>query len=141
MRAQVRGERPLPRERSDEYGAGIINALESNEAYTFNGNVPNTGLIANLPAGCCVEAPCLADGMGVRPTVVGALPSQLAALNRTNINVQELATWGGVRGDREAVVHAVMLDPLTAAVCALDQIRAMVDDLFRAEAAWLPQFR
>ncbi len=140
VRAQVRGEKPLPTQRSDEYGAGIINSLETNEPFKFSGNVPNTGLITNVPLGACVEVPCLADGMGVQPTVVGALPPQLAALNRTMINVQELATQGGVRGDREAVVHAIMLDPLTAAVCTLDQIRRMVDDLFAAEAPWLPQF-
>jgi len=51
-----------------------------------------------------------------------------------------LATYGGVHGDREAVHHAVMLDPLTAAICTLADIRRMTDDLFAAEATWLPQF-
>jgi alpha-galactosidase len=141
VRAQTAGQKPLPEGRSDEYGAGIINAMETNEPFAFNGNLPNSGLIDNLPQGACVEVPCLVNGMGVQPTMVGTLPAQLAALNRTNINVQDLATRGGVHGDREAVVHAVMLDPLTAAVCTLDQIRAMVSDLFAAEEAWLPQFR
>ena len=141
VRAQVAGERRLPGRRSDEYGAAIINAVETNEPFKFNGNVPNRGLITNLPAGACVEVPCLADAMGVQPTVVGDLPPQLAALNRTNVNVQELAVYGSVRGDREAVYHAVMLDPLTGAVCTLDQIRRMTDDLFAAEEAWLPQFQ
>ena len=77
----------------------------------------------------------------MQPTVVGALPPQLAALNRTNVNVQEMAVYGGVRGEREAVYHAVMLDPLTGAVCTLDEIRRMTDDLFAAEEAWLPQFQ
>ncbi len=138
--AQIGGSKPLPQQRSDEYGAGIINAMETNEPFKFNGNIPNTGLITNLPQGSCVEVPCLVDGMGVQPTVVGDLPPQLAALNRTMINVQNLATEGGIRGDREAVVHAAMLDPLTAAVCTLDDIRRMTNELFAAEAAWLPQF-
>jgi len=140
VRAQVAGEKPLPGGRSDEYGAGIINAMEMNEPFLFNGNVPNHGLITNEPQGACVEVPCVVNAMGVQPTVVGDLPPQLAALNRTMINVQELATDGGVRGDREAIRHAVMLDPLTAAVCTLDQIRRMTDELFAAEEAWLPQF-
>jgi alpha-galactosidase len=79
--------------------------------------------------------------MGVQPAVVGALPLQLAALNRTNVNVQELAAYGGVHGDRESVVHAAMLDPLTAAVRTLDEIRRMTDEMFSAQAAWLPQFK
>ncbi len=140
VHAQINGQKPIPERRSDEYGAAIINAMETNEPFKFNGNIPNTGLITNLPQGACVEVPCLVDGMGVQPTVVGALPAQLAALNRTNINVQELASYGGVYGDREAIVHAIMLDPLTAAVCTLDDIRHMTNDLFAAEATWLPQF-
>lgn len=140
VRAQAAGQAPLPEGRSDEYGAGIINAMETDEPFIFNGNVPNAGLITNLPPGSCVEVPCVATGMGVQPTVVGALPPQLAALNRTNINVQELATYGSLHGDREAVVHAAMLDPLTAAVCTLDDIRRMTGELFAAEAGWLPQF-
>ena len=140
VRAQIAGRTPLPQERSDEYGAAIINAMQTGEPFLFNGNVPNDGLIANLPRGCCVEVPTVSTGTGLHPTVAGALPAQLAALNRTNINVQELAVYGGVRGDREAIRHALMLDPLTAAVCSLDAIRAMADELFAAEAAWLPQF-
>jgi alpha-galactosidase len=131
VREQIAGTRPLPAARSDEYGSGIINAIETNEPFLFNGNLPNTGLIPNLPQGCCVEVPTVAKATGLHPTVAGDLPPQLAALNRTNINVQELATWGGVHGDREAVVHALMLDPLTGAVCSLDQIRRLAEDLCR----------
>jgi len=140
VKAQATGQKPLPSGRSDEFGAGIINALETNDPYRFNGNIPNAGLITNLPQGSCVEVPCLADQMGVQPTVVGDLPEQLAGLNRTMINVQALAALGGVTGNREAIHHAVLLDPLTAAVCDMDQIHAMVDELLAAEATWLPQF-
>jgi len=140
VRAQVAGRTALPAGRSDEYGASIINAMETNEPFKFNGNVPNHALITNLPRGACVEVPCLVDALGVQPTVVGDLPPQLAALNRTMVNVQDLATYGGVHGDREAVHHAVMLDPLTGAIGALADIRRMTDDLFAAEEEWLPQF-
>ncbi len=84
--------------------------------------------------------PCLVDGNGIQPTAVGALPAQLAALNRTNVNVQSLIVEAALKGDVEAVYHAVMLDPLTAAVCTLPQIRSMVDDLLAAQIQWLPQF-
>ncbi|HXM01244.1 MAG TPA: alpha-galactosidase, partial [Chthoniobacterales bacterium] len=80
----------LSSERTHEYGARIIEAIETNRPITINGNVPNDDLIDNLPGGCCVEVPCLVDGNGIQPIKVGPLPAQLAALNRTNINVQEL---------------------------------------------------
>ena len=134
------GVKDLPTERTHEYGSYIIEAMETNRPVRVNGNVPNWGLIDNLPRGCCVEVPCLVDGNGIQPTAVGALPTQLAALNRTNVNVQELIVEAALTGDVEAVYHAVMLDPLTAAVCTLPQIRAMVDEMLEAQAQWLPQF-
>jgi alpha-galactosidase len=84
--------------------------------------------------------PCLVDGNGVQPAAIGALPAQIAALNRTNINVQELTVHAALTGEVEAIYHAVQLDPLTAAVCTLPQIRAMVDEMLAAQAQWLPQF-
>ncbi len=127
-------------DRSHEYGSWIIEAMETNNPIRVNGNVPNTGLITNLPEGCCVEVTCLVDANGVQPTFVGAMPPQLAALNRTNINVQELIVEAALSGDTDAVHHAVMLDPLTAAVCTLPQIRSMVAEMLEAQARWLPQF-
>ncbi|MCA0452568.1 MAG: alpha-glucosidase/alpha-galactosidase [Chloroflexi bacterium] len=131
----------VPKERTHEYGSHIIEAMETNKPTVIAGNIPNHGLIDNLPDGCCVEVPCLVNGNGIQPTRIGKVPTQLAALNRTNINVQELIVDAALTGDTEAVYHAVMLDPLTAAVCTLDQIRDMVGELLAAEAQWLPQFK
>lgn len=131
----------VPEARTHEYGSHIMEAIETNQPFVIAGNVPNRGLIDNLPQGCCVEVPCLVDGNGIQPTKIGAIPTQLAALNRTNINVQELIVEASLTGNIEAVYHAVMLDPLTGAVCTLDQIRALVGDLLEAQTQWLPQFK
>jgi alpha-galactosidase/6-phospho-beta-glucosidase family protein len=87
---------------SNEYAARIMQAAVSDAPYRFNGNVINTGLIPNLPDGCCVEVPCLADRQGVQACYVGPLPAQLAALNLSNIVVQELAVRAVLDKDREA---------------------------------------
>lgn len=137
----MEGVKGLNSVRSHEYGSAIIEAMETNRPAKINGNVPNDGLITNLPDGCTVEVPCLVDASGIQPTVVGDLPPQLAALNRTNINVQELIVEAALSGDTEAVYHAVMLDPLTAAVCTLPQIHKMVTEMLEAETQWLPQFQ
>lgn len=130
----------VPSHRTPEYGSYIMEAIETNRPLSINGNVPNRSLIENLPEGCCVEVPCLVDGSGIQPTRVGKLPAQLAALNRTNINVQELVMEAALTGSVEAVHHAVMMDPLTAAVCTLPQIHSMVDEMLEAQAHWLPEF-
>jgi alpha-galactosidase len=128
-------------EPSLEYGSWIINAMETGEPVVIYGNVPNANLISNLPNGCCVEVACLVDRNGVQPTHVGKLPPQLAALNRTNINVQELAVEAALTGKVEHVFHAMALDPLTGALLTLEQIKAMTNELLEAQAAWLGQFK
>ena len=138
--AMLSGEDPWPTERTHEYGSYIIEAMETNRPVRFNGNIPNRGLIDNLPPDCCVEVPCLVDGNGIQPTKIDWYPPQLAALNRTNINVQELIVEAALTGSVETVYQAVMLDPLTGAVCTLPQIRAMVDEMLTAQKQWLPQF-
>lgn len=125
---------------SQEFTTGIMEAMLTDVPYRFNGNVMNSGLIDNLPSGCCVEVPCMVDARGVHPCHVGALPPQLAALNRSNVAVQELAVRAVLERDREAAFHACALDPLTAAVASLDQIRAMFDELWAAEEHLLKWF-
>jgi len=125
---------------SVEYGASIIDARETGTPRVIYGNVPNRGLISNLPEGCSVEVPCLVDRNGVQPTTIGALPPQCAAVNRTNINVQELAVRAMRDENREHIYHAIALDPLTGALLTLEQIRQMTDELLVAESAWLPPF-
>jgi alpha-galactosidase len=137
---QIAGTEPIELRRSDEYGALIINAEQTGTLLRINGNVPNDDLITNLPAGACVEVPCLVDRAGVHPCVVGALPPQLAALNRSNIAVQELVVKGHLERDKEAIYQAVALDPLTAAVCSLDEMWKLTDDMFEANQRWLTQF-
>ncbi|MEZ4584751.1 MAG: alpha-glucosidase/alpha-galactosidase, partial [Caldilineaceae bacterium] len=127
--------------RSHEYGSLIIHSMETGEPRVIYGNVPNHGLIDNLPAGCCVEVPCLVDKNGVQPTKIGALPPHLAALMQTNINVQALTVEAALTGKREHIYHAAMLDPHTAAELSLDQIWALVDDLIDAHGDWLPAYR
>ncbi|NLS77949.1 MAG: alpha-galactosidase [Chloroflexi bacterium] len=126
------GEVELPLKRSAEYSVNIMNAMETNVPYCFNGNVRNTGLITNLPPDCAVEVPCLVDATGVHPCYVGDLPPELAGLNRSNITVQELAVRALLTHDRELVYRAVQLDPLTQACVSLPEMRKMVDELFAA---------
>ncbi len=134
------GVRELPDQRTREYCAPLIEAIETNSLLCVNSNIPNRGLITNLPQGSCVEVPCLVDGNGLQPTVVGDLPPQCAGLLRTNINVQEMIVEASHTGKVDAVHQAVMLDPLTAAVCTLPQIHNMVDEMLADQVAWLPQF-
>ncbi len=140
MRDELARPSPLTARRSDEYACRIMSAMEGGGLTVINGNVPNFGGIANLPEGACVEVPCQIDGLGVHPMTVGELPSQLAALIRSNIAVQELAVTAVLEGSREAAKHAVMLDPLTAAVLSLADIEAMFDEMWAAHGEQLAAY-
>ena len=141
LKEEADGDGPVQIPETHEYCVDILGAMETNTPFRFNGNVMNTGLITNLPNSLCVEVPCLVDNMGVHPCYVGDLPPQCAMLNASRSAGDELSVQGALEGDRDAVRRAVALDPLTAAVCTLDQVADMVDELFPALAEYLPQFR
>jgi alpha-galactosidase len=124
--------------RSHEYGSLIIHSMETGQARVVYGNVPNDGLIDNLPNTAIVEVPCVVDKSGLQPTKIGSLPPHLAALMQTNINVQNLTVEAILTGNREHIYHAAMLDPHTAAELTLDQIWNMVDELLEAHGEYIP---
>ena len=131
---------PLNLKRGHEYAAYIINAFMGGEPYEFNGNVPNTGLITNLPPDVCVEVPVVANRRGLNPIHVGALPPQLAIMNNLSIGIEEMAVEAAITGDPEMVFQAICYDPLTSAVCSLDEIRRMVKSMLKKNQPHLPQF-
>ncbi len=131
----------LSHQRSHEYGASIMEAVETDVPCRIAGNVMNRGLITNLPALAAVEVPCLVDRNGVQPCAMGDLPETCAALNRTNINPQILAVEAAFARSRDLIYQAAMLDPHTAAELPIDNIRALCDDMIAAHGAMLPSYR
>ncbi|RIP34790.1 alpha-glucosidase/alpha-galactosidase [Staphylococcus gallinarum] len=142
MRDDIVNDQNLTHERSHEYGSYIIEAMETDQPFKIGGNVLNTGgLISNLPENAVVEVPCLVDASGIAPTYIGALPEQLAALNRTNINTQLLTIEAALTQSKDKIYQAALLDPHTAAELSIDDIIALCDDLIEAHGDWLPEFK
>jgi alpha-galactosidase len=140
-RRVLAGQEELKTERSREYASYIIEARETGVPFVIHGNVANRRLIENLPADGCVEVACRADRTGIHPQPFGALPPQLAALCRANMAMFDLAATAAIEQCREAAIHALMLDPLTAAVCCPAEIRQMAEELFEAEREYIPQLK
>ncbi|MDW8563801.1 alpha-glucosidase/alpha-galactosidase [Staphylococcus shinii] len=142
MRDDIVNDQNLTHRRSNEYGSYIIEAMETNKPFKIGGNVLNTGgLISNLPENAVVEVPCLVDASGIAPTYIGALPEQLAALNRTNINTQLLTIEAALTNDKSKVYQAAMLDPHKASELSINDIISLCDDLFEAHGDWLPPYK
>jgi len=141
------GKKPMDDwKRSWEYASWIIEAREKDSPFRIHGNVLNSwngndSLISNLPADGCVEVACMIDRNGINPTRYGALPPQMAALCASNMAMFELGATAAIERSKEAAILALMLDPLTAAVCSPSEIRKMTLELFAAEKAFLPKYK
>ena len=138
MKKRVADPKPVNLKRGNEYGSRIINAVETGETELIHGNVKNRGLIPNLPSEAIVEVPIHVDKNGLQPIRVGALPPHLAAINRAQIGVQELAVRAVLEKNPERVFQAMAMDPLCAMSCTLDQIRAMTRELMEAHRQYIP---
>lgn len=144
----VSGEDQVKMERSWEYGSWIIEAREKDAPFRIHGNVMNNDgtsgeagkLITNLPGDGCVEVACMIDRNGINPTRYGALPPQMAHICASNMAMFDLAATACIEKSKEAAIHALMFDPLTAAICTPGQIRDMTHEMFDAEAEFLPGF-
>ena len=141
QRDEIVNDGSLEHTRSREYASYIMDAITTGTPTMIAGNVLNKGLITNLPEDCCVEVPCLVDKNGVQPTYVGKLPTQLAALNRTNINVQELTVEAAMTLEKDKIYQAALMDPHASSELSISEIKAMVDELIAAHGDYLPAYK
>ena len=138
---RISGEEEISFESSNEYAAVIMDAMINNTPKVIYGNVANTGLIDNLSNEGVVEVACLIDRNGIHPTHFGRLPEHLAALCRSNMAFFDLAVTAVLNRDKEAAMHALMIDPLTSAVCSLEEVQAMFEELYEAEKPFIAELR
>ncbi|MBE3099288.1 MAG: alpha-glucosidase/alpha-galactosidase [Planctomycetes bacterium] len=136
----MQGKEKLQVRRSYEYASSIIQAIVTDKPFVFHGSTWNTGLITNLPFDGVVEVPVLVDRTGYNPCHFGPLPEPCAALNRQHMAVNKLAAEACLEGDRQKALHALLLDPLTAAVCSPAEIKEMFERMFKAEKKFLKGF-
>ena len=138
LQQALASDAPLDLEPSHELASLFIHSLETGTERELHVNIRNGGLITSLPDACCVEVPCAVGAGGPKPVPVGALPPQLAALNRTFLNVVELTVRAALEESRDHVYQAALLDPNTAATLTTAQTVAMCDELFAAHRDLLP---
>lgn len=135
-------EQKFSKEKSREYAADIFNArIGDGKPFVFNGNVLNNGSIPNLPNDACVEVPVVVDRMGLKTTIAGPLPEHLAILVNTTARIESLVIEAAMQKSKELVYRAVYMDPLSSAVCSLDEIKNMCDELFNVNKEFLGDYK
>jgi len=130
-----------PEDRGSEHGSYIMEGRETGRVYRGHFNVVNNGCIGNLPADAIVEVPGYVDGNGINIPRVGELPLGCAAVCNASISAQRLGMEAAVRGDDVLLRQAMMMDPLTGAVCNPPEIWQMVDGMLVAQEELLPQYK
>ena len=135
-------ENPFDKNKSAEYAADIFNArIGDGKPFIFNGNVINHNSIPNLPADACVEVPVVADRIGFKTTIAGPLPDNLAILVNTTARIENLVIEAAMKKSKDLVYQAVYMDPLSSAVCSLDEIKNMCDELFEINKDFLGDYK
>lgn len=140
MKSELVADNNLTHKRTTEYASYIMESVVTDKPFVIGGNVLNHNSITNLPKDAVVEVPCLVDGNGISPCFVGNLPTQLAALNMTNINVHQLTIQAALTKKREHIYHAALLDPHTSAELSIGEIINLCDDLLEAHKDWLSAY-
>jgi alpha-galactosidase len=139
VRRALAADRPLLIKRQHlELASEFVAAMLTDRPRTLNLTVPNEGLLSELPAQSCVEVPAVIDRTGLTAVAVADYPVQLAALNRTFLNVVELTVHAALEQKRSYVYQAAALDPNTGSTLALNSIHALCDDLIAAHGDLIP---
>lgn len=140
MNQMIKDQDQFPLERGHEYAAYILNAWMGGDAFKFNGNVPNTKLITNLPDDVCVEVPVVVNRRRFNSIHVGELPIQLQALIQNSVVQEEMAVEAALTGDPTLVFQAALFDPLCQAKLSMQETKDLVKEMLQKNKRYLPQF-
>ena len=94
----------------------------------------------NLPEDACVEIPVLADRWGIHKMMAEPLPKHLAILVGVTAQVENLVVEACMEKNKTKVIRAVCMDPLTSAVCSLQEIHDMCEELFAVNKQYLGDY-
>lgn len=129
-------------EKGEEYASNIFNAIFGDHTpFFFNGNLKNQNYITNVKQGACVEVPSVATEAGICPIKQVTLPDHLAVMVNNSALIEELAVKAAIEGDPNLVFEAILFDPLTSAVCSMDEIQQMVQEMLDKNAEYLTYFK
>jgi len=122
--------------RSEEEAIDIIAAMSGETNVTFDAiNLPNYGLVANLPEGAILEVPATVGPFGINGICVGEIPLGISAMLSARIYQQQLTVEAAMSGDKQIALQAMLLDPLVPSV---EVAEAMLDELLEAHKKHLP---
>lgn len=120
---------------TDERVIPIIEGILTDSGhYELSVNLPNDGIMENLPQDIVVECPATVDRNGVHGVRLGEMPSGLAALMRTQATVQDLTVEAALAGSKQKALEALLADPT---VDSLSSAERMLDEILQLQGEYL----
>ena len=117
--------------------ARMISAIHGGRREVFIVNIPNGGMIPNLPPEALVEVEAVSDSRGVRGISIGECPTVLKGILEKRFAWQELVVDAAVTGDRNLALQAMLLDEMAVAP---DAAETMLEELLEGSRDMLPSF-
>jgi alpha-galactosidase len=143
MKQQATGSEPPERELFDsssgeqEQLVEILRSVLKDQRITISANVPNRGIVPNLPPSAVLEVPAIVTARGVRAMQVPDLPAPLAAVLTRRLAPIEVTIEAALSGDLHLFAEAIILD---GGVTDPSTAEAMARDYVSAQKTLLPRF-
>ncbi len=113
----------------------IIEGILTDSGYVEEAvNIPNKGLIGNLPDWIAVEVPATVDKGGVRGIPLGQLPRGFAGLLMNQVAVHDLTAEAVIHKSKAAALQALLVDPTVTQYNGLEE---MLDTMIAYQEKWL----
>ncbi len=116
----------------------VIAAIENDLGEIFDVNVPNRGVVPNLPDEAIVEVPVMVDATSVRAMHVGPLPTAVAGFMQARWAYCELVADAAIQRSKHVALQALMADVNTTSI---SRAKKCFDAMLRAQKEYLSEYR
>lgn len=97
-------------------------------------NLPNDGIITNLPEDLVVECPAIVKKDGLHGIQLGDYPKGLAALLRTQASVQDLVVETILKRSKKVALQALLADPV---INSTSQAKNILESMLKLQKKYI----
>lgn len=128
-------EEPRIELRLTERVVPIIEGILTDAGYEEEAvNLPNSGLIADLPDWIAVEVPAIVDKSGVHGIPLPNYPKAFGGFLHNQVAIHDMTAEAVLSGSRAVVLQALLVDPIVDKYAAVDK---MLDVMLETQKKYL----
>jgi len=129
----------LMKSRSSERAVPIIEAIvEDSNSYEIAVNIPNDGIIENLPQDLVIECSGTVNKEGIQGIKLGNIPKSIAAILRIEASIQDLCVEAILKESKQLAIDCLAMDVNCG---SFDMAEAIFNEMFELQRDYLPNFK